>query len=68
MCLNSAHKSLNKFVEKVKNQGSISSRSSNEHWLCLGSKIMENIISGETGEEIDEMRGLYIGLNAFQLN
>lgn len=29
---------------------------------------MENIITGETAEEIDEMRGLYIGLNAFHLN
>jgi hypothetical protein len=29
---------------------------------------MERIGSGETGEEIDEMRGLYICLNAFQVN
>ena len=40
LSLNAAHKSLNKFVEKAKTQGNISSRSSNDHWLCINSKIM----------------------------
>lgn len=53
IALNSAHRSINKFVEKAKSQGSLSSRGSGEHWLCISSKVMEKVLSGNSGDEVD---------------
>lgn len=66
--LNEVHRSLNKFVQKSKNPGNISNRSLNDHWLSIDSKIKEKIVNGETGDEIDEMRGLYVCINAYHIN
>lgn len=58
---------MQKFYEKAKNQTIQSGRLNSDHLLCIPSDIMTKVVTNETGNEVDEMRGLYIGLNTIHL-